>query len=126
MLIKLAEPRVLADAIALLSELVLEVKAKVTKNGFEIIAIDPANVALVNLKIPVKAFAKFEVEKDEELGINLEDFKQVLRRVPIGAALIIEKVKDENYLKIEIEDKAKRDFSLALINFEAEEKKFQN
>jgi proliferating cell nuclear antigen len=123
MLIKLAEPRILADAIALLSELVLEVKAKITKNGFEIIAIDPANVALVNLTIPVKAFAKFEVEKDEELGINLEDFKQILRRVPIGAALIIEKIKDENYLKIEIEDKAKRDFSLALINFEAEEKK---
>jgi len=87
----------------------------------EIVAIDPANVALVELKIPAASFSKFEVEKNEELGINLEDFKQILRRAPQSAALIFEK--EDNYLKVEIEDKTKRKFSLALINIDAEEKK---
>ncbi len=121
MLLKLQEPKILADAIALLSELVLEVKIKVTKQGLEIVAIDPANVALVELKVPSSAFSKFEIEKNEELGINLEDFKQILRRAPIGAPLTLEK--EDNSLKVEIEDKTKRKFSLALINIDAEEKK---
>lgn len=121
MLLKLKEPKVLADAIALLSELVLEVKALVSKQGFEIVAIDPANVALVDLKIPSSAFIQFEVDKNEELGLNLEDLKQVLRRAPAEAALVLEK--HDNELKLEIEDKTKRRFSLALINIDAEEKK---
>jgi proliferating cell nuclear antigen len=121
MLLKLQEPKIFADVIALLSELVLEVKIKVTKTGLEIVAIDPANVALVELKIPSSSFSKFEVEKNEELGINLEDFKQILRRAPQGSALIFEK--EDNYLKLEIEDKTKRKFSLALISIDAEEKK---
>ncbi len=121
MLLKLQEPKILADAIALLSELVLEVKIKVTKQGLEIVAIDPANVALVELKVPASAFSKFEVEKNEELGLNLEDFKQILRRAPLGAPLILEK--EDNSLKVEIENKTKRKFSLALINIDAEEKK---
>jgi len=121
MLIKLDKPKFLADSIALISELVLEVNAKVTKQGFEITAVDPANVAMVDLKIPSKAFSTYQVEKDEVLGLNLEDFKQVLRRVPSSAALIMEK--QENTLRIKIEDKAKRLFNLALINVDIENKK---
>ncbi|UZE93583.1 MAG: proliferating cell nuclear antigen (pcna) [Candidatus Pacearchaeota archaeon] len=120
MLLKLDNPKLLADSISLLSELVLEVKAKINKNGFEITAIDPANVALISLKIPAKAFSQFEIDKDEELGINLEDFKQVLRRVAFSSSLIIER--KDNTIKLRIREKSKRAFSLALINVEAEEK----
>ena len=121
MLIKLDNPKLLSTAISLLSELVLEVKAKITKQGFEITAIDPANVALVSLKIPTKIFSQFEVDKDYELGLNLEDFKQVLRRASASSSLVIEK--RENMLNLKIQEKSKRDFSLALINVETEEKK---
>ena len=119
MLLKLDNPKILADAISVISDLVLEVKAKVTKQGFEIIAIDPANVALVILKIPASAFSQYDIDKEEEIGLNLEDFKQVLRR--INTSLIIEK--KENILKIKTQDRAKRAFSLALIDVEQEERK---
>ena len=121
MLLKLDNPKILADAIALISELVLEVNARVTSQGFEVTAIDPANVALVDFKIPSKAFSKFEIEKDEELGLNLEDFKQVLRRIPTNASLVLER--ENSNLRVKIEDKAKRTFNLALINIEKDEKK---
>ncbi|MCL6500554.1 MAG: proliferating cell nuclear antigen (pcna) [Candidatus Pacearchaeota archaeon] len=120
MLLKLDNPKLLTDSISLLSELVLEVKAKVNKRGFEITAIDPANVALVSLKIPSKVFSQFDIERDEEIGINLEDLKQVLRRASSGSSLVIEK--QDNTLKLKITEKSKRAFSLALINIEAEEK----
>ena len=121
MLLKLDNPKILADSISLLSELVLEVKAKVSKAGLEITAVDPANVALVSLKIPSQAFAQIEVEKEEELGLNLEDFKQVLRRISTGSSLIIER--HENMLKLKVQEKSKRVFNLALISLDAEEKK---
>lgn len=120
MLLKLDNPKLLADAISLLSELVVEVKAKVSKNGLEITAIDPANVALVSLKIPSQAFLQLEAD-NEELGLNLEDFKQVLRRISLGSHLIIEK--QDNTLRLRVQDKAKRNFSLALISLDSEEKK---
>ena len=118
MLIHLKDAKILGDAVSIMSELVTEVKAKVTKNGLSIIAIDPANVALVMLKINSTSFLKIDAD-EEILCINLEDLKQVLRRLSDGT-LIIEK--DENMLRLSSEDK-KREFSLALINLEQEEKK---
>ena len=121
MLLRLDNPKLLTDSISLISELVLEVKAKISKQGIEITAIDPANVALLSLKIPAQAFSQLDITKDEELGLNLEDFKQVLRRVSPGSSLIIEK--NDNMIKLKIQEKSKRTFNLALINIDSEEKK---
>ena len=118
MLLKLDNPKLLADCISLLSELVLEVKAKITKEGFEITAVDPANVAMASLKIPAKAFSQFDVDKVEELGLNLEDFKQALKRVPYNSTLTLER--KDNTLNMKLGEK--RTFNLALINIDAEEK----
>ncbi len=120
MLLKFDNPKLLADSISLINELVLEVKAKINKEGFEIIAIDPANAAMVILKIPKSAFSQFDVEKEEELGLNLEDLKQVLRRASSSSALIIEK--KDNILHLKIQDAVKRNFTLSLIHIDAEEK----
>lgn len=120
MLLKLDEPKILSDAIGIISELVTEVRAKLTKQGLSIVAIDPANVALVSLKIPASAFSQLEVENDEEIGLNLDDLKSVLRRCSAGSSLVIHR--EDNMLKMQIQDKIKRSFSLALIDIEAQEK----
>lgn len=119
MLVKLDNPKILSDVISVISELVTEVKIKVDKQGLSIVAIDPANVALVALNIPSSAFSAFEVN-DEVIGISLDSLKSVLRRCSIGSSLMMQT--DENVLKLEIQDKIKRTFSLALINIEAEDK----
>ncbi len=119
MLVKLDNPKILSDVISVISELVTEVKIKVDKQGLSIVAIDPANVALVALNIPSSAFSAFEVN-DEVIGISLDSLKSVLRRCSIGSSLMMQT--DENVLKLEIQDKIKRTFSLALINIEAENK----
>jgi proliferating cell nuclear antigen len=120
MLLKLDEPKIFSDAIAIISELVTEVRARASKSGLSIIAIDPANIALVMLKLPASAFSQFKVEEEEELGLNLSDLKAVLRRCSIGSSLVIEK--QDNALVFNIQDKVKRTFSLALIDISSEEK----
>ena len=120
MQLKLDNPKILADVVTIISELVTEVKLKITKDGLSVTAIDPANVAMVYFKIPSELFSQFELQNDEILGINLENLKAVLRRCQLGSALTLSK--QDNTLKIGIQDKVKRDFTLALIDLDAEEK----
>lgn len=119
MLLKLDEPKLLSDIITIISDLVLEVRIKVNKGGMSIIAIDPANVALVSFKLPSEAFSQIEVE-EEVLGVSLESLKSVLRRCSPGSSLILQT--EDNTLKIQIQDKIKREFQLSLIEIDTEEK----
>ena len=121
MLLKLDYPKIFSEVVGIISELVLEVRMRVSKEGMTILAIDPANVAMISLKLPAAAFSEIEVDSEEVLGISLEDLKAVLRRVKSGSVLII--TKEENELKLQIKDKIKREFNLALIEVEGEEKK---
>jgi len=119
MLLKLDKPKILSEVISIISELVSEVKIKVNKEGFKIIAIDPANVALTYFKLPISTFSQFEA-KDETIGVNLIDLKSVLRRCSSTSNLILQS--QDNLLNIEIQDKITRKFSLALIDIEQEDK----
>ncbi|MEA3414166.1 MAG: hypothetical protein U9Q99_01425 [Nanoarchaeota archaeon] len=121
MKLRLEDSTLFSKSIDLISELVMEVRIKLNEFGLSIVAIDPANVAMVSLKIPKSAFAEFEV-KEEVLGVNLENLKKILRRAGKTSALIFEK--NENSLEIKIEDKIKRIFTLNLIEIDSEDKDF--
>jgi len=124
MLLKLENPKIFSDIIGIISELVLEVRLKVNKEGMSIIAIDPANVAMVSFHLPVNSITELNIEKDEILGLSLENLKAVLRRVKLGSVLVMST--HENELRLQIHDKIKREFNLALIEIESEEKKLPN
>lgn len=123
MLVKLDSPIVLSRAIELISELVTEVRIKVNEFGLSIIAIDPANVAMISFKLPKSAFSQFEAGKDI-LGVNLDDLKRILKRCGSGSSLILEK--KENVLNIQIQDRIQRNFTLSLIEIEREDKEMPN
>lgn len=123
MLLKLDAPKLLSDIITIISELVLEVRIKVNKGGMSIIAIDPANVALTSFKLPAEAFTQIEVD-EEVIGVSLDSLKSVLRRSSPSSSLILQT--EENMLKIQIQDKIKREFRLSLIDIETEEKTMPN
>lgn len=119
MKVKLDNPLMLSRAVEIISELVTEVRLKVNEFGMSIVAIDPANVAMVGFKLPKSFFSSFEVG-EEVLGVNLDDFKRILKRCGTKSSLILEK--QENMLNIRIEDRILRKFSLGLINIESEDK----
>jgi len=119
MIVKLANPLIVARTIEIISELVTEVRIKFNEAGMSISALDPANVAMVGLKIPKNSFALFEIEKEEVLGINLDSFKKILRRCGPSSSLVLER--KENLLEIQIQDRIRRNFKLSLIDVEAED-----
>ena len=61
MLAKLDHPKIFSDVISIISELVIEVKIKVNKEGMNIIAVDPANVGMIAFNLPSGAFSQLEV-----------------------------------------------------------------
>jgi proliferating cell nuclear antigen len=119
MAIKLDKPKILSDAINIISELVNEVKIKITSEGFSIVAVDPANVSLVIFKLPRYAFSQYE-DENQVWGVNLSDLKKILKRATTGASIVFEQ--EENQLKISIFDKIKRVFNMSLIEIDNEDK----
>ena len=121
MLVKLENPLLLSRVIEIISELVVEVRIKVDHAGLNITAMDPANVSMVRFVLPKGSFSSFETGP-EVLGVNLDSLKRILKRCSSGSSLTLER--KENLLEIQIQDKIKRNFSLALIDIESEEKDF--
>lgn len=121
MRLKLNNPTLFSKSIDLISDLVLEAKIKINEFGLSIVAIDPANVSMISLKIPKSSFEEFD-SKDESLGVNLDSLKKSLKRCKPTSQLILEK--NENKLELKIEDKTKKSFSLNLIEIDSEDKEF--
>ena len=96
MQMKLEDPRMFANLISIISELVTEVRIKVNEFGMSITAMDPANVAMVSFKVPKSAFSQFETG-NEVLGVNLDNLKQILKRCSAGSSLLLER--KDNFLR---------------------------
>lgn len=121
MKLTLAEPRLLKDSISIISDLVTETRIRVLKDYLELVAMDPANVAMVIFRMPSSGFAEYEVKEDTTIAINLNNFKQVLRRSKPSDVLTIETA--ENKLKLTMKDKNVRTFYLPLIDLEERHQK---
>ena len=119
MILKLDDPKLLADAIGIVSEVVSEVRIKLLEDGMSIVAVDPANVALVIFRLPKESFSQYDAG-NEVWGVNLDDLKKILKRASLGSSVVLEE--DEGKLKISIFDKVKRTFRLALIEVSSEDK----
>ncbi|MBT5740455.1 proliferating cell nuclear antigen (pcna) [Candidatus Woesearchaeota archaeon] len=122
MKVVLAEPRFFKDSIAIISELVSEVKLKATSDGLEVVAMDPANVAMVIFKLLSSAFTQYEIQGSEEVAINLNSVKQILRRAKADDMLTLETTED-NKFKIELKSNTTRSFSLPTLELEDKEQR---
>ena len=121
MRLTLAEPRYLKESITIISDLVNEARFKVTSNAIEMVAMDPANVAMVIFKLLSSAFTEYKVDKDMEIAINLGNLRQVLRRASPNDMLSLEM--DNNKLKITLKGTTTRTFSLPIIELEEKDQK---
>jgi proliferating cell nuclear antigen len=119
MILKLDDPKLLGDAISIISEIVNEVRIKLLEDGMSIVAVDPANVALVIFKLPKESFSQYDAG-NAVWGINLDDLKKILKRAGTSSSVVFEE--HEGKLRITIFDKIKRIFNLALIEVSSEDK----
>ena len=118
----LAELKYFKESISIISELVSEAKFKATKDGLELVAMDPANVAMVIFKLLSSSFTEYNVKDSEEIAINLNSLKQILRRAKSDDILKLETT-EENKLKIEMKSNTIRSFSIPTLEIEDKEQK---
>jgi proliferating cell nuclear antigen len=116
MKLTLAEPKYLKESISVISELVNEARFKVTSNAVELVAMDPANVAMVIFKLLSSAFSEYSVESDTEIGINLSNLKMILKRAKPNDTISLEI--EESKLKIQLKSTSTRTFYIPIIELE--------
>lgn len=121
MKLTLSEAKYFKDSIAIISELVNEATFKIKPEGIEMIAMDPANVAMVNFKLLSSCFSEYKLDKPVNMSINLNNLKQILRRAKPNDVLTLEL--GEGKLDIILKSDTTRKFSLPLIDIEEKEKK---
>jgi len=121
MKLTLANPKILKDSISIISDLVNEARFNITKDSIDLAAMDPANVAMVVFKLLSSSFTEYSLEKDVNVALNLNNLKQVLRR--IGANDILTMELDDNKFKITLKSNTTRTFYLPIVDLEEKEQK---
>ncbi len=122
MRLSLAEPKYLKESISIISDLVNEGRFKITKDAIELVAMDPANVAMVIFKLLSSSFVEYDVKEEIEIAVNLSNMKQILRRTKANDTLTLE-LDSKNKLLMELRGHTTRTFSLPLIDIEGKEQK---
>ncbi|PIN75858.1 proliferating cell nuclear antigen (pcna) [Candidatus Woesearchaeota archaeon CG10_big_fil_rev_8_21_14_0_10_37_12] len=121
----LADPTILKDSISVISDLVNEASFKITRDGLEMIAMDPANVAMVIFKLLSSSFTEYDIENEREIAINLANFRQILKRVNANDILTLD-ITEDNKLHIKLKGRNTRTFSIPLIELEEKEQRIPN
>tara|TARA_Y100000310_G_scaffold342247_1_gene444633 strand:- start:40322 stop:41068 length:747 start_codon:yes stop_codon:yes gene_type:complete len=122
MRLTLAEPRYLKESVTIISDLVNEARFKVSKEAIELVAMDPANVAMVIFKLLSSSFTEYDVKKDVEIAINLSNLKQIMRRAKPDDMLTLE-LDPDNKLKVILKGNNLRTFNLPIIELDEKEQK---
>ena len=122
MRLSLAEPKYLKDSISIISDLVNEGKFKIDSSGIEMVAMDPANVAMVIFKLLSSAFIEYDVKDEINISVNLSNMKQILRRAKPSDTLTLE-LDQKNKLKVHLRGNTSRTFSLPLLDLEGNDQK---
>lgn len=116
----LDKPSYLKESINIINELVIEARFDITQTGIELISMDAANIAMINFKLLKNAFTTYDLDKDINLGLNIHNLKDILRRVKESDFLIIEYVDEK--LNITLKGKTLRKFKIPIIDLGEEDK----
>ncbi|HLH86476.1 MAG TPA: DNA polymerase sliding clamp [Thermoplasmataceae archaeon] len=84
----------------LLNTVVTEAKFKLEKNGLSVKAVDPAHVAMVCIDVPREAFLEYQLDGEEEIALDVERLKSVLKLAGSNDQVIVTKEKEK--LKFDI------------------------
>ncbi|MEW5936811.1 MAG: proliferating cell nuclear antigen (pcna) [Candidatus Thermoplasmatota archaeon] len=101
------KPEVLKEVVDVVSTLVDEAKFTVSKKEITVKAVDPAHVAMVDLKLDKEAFEEYKAD-DTELGMSLDKLKEVLRLTRAGDVITIEHDEEKNRIVFKVGNVTRR------------------
>ncbi|MDE1847261.1 MAG: proliferating cell nuclear antigen (pcna), partial [Candidatus Micrarchaeota archaeon] len=77
------------DCVEAIVNLVDEGSFNISKDGIALKAMDPSGISMVSFSMPSKAFAKFTIDKNASIGLNLDNLNKVLSRTRDNEALLM-------------------------------------
>lgn len=116
---KLENIDLLRDSISTIAEFIDEAVIHIKEKGIEIVSADRAVVVVVDFVLSRNAFVQYELDHDEKIGVNLQNFLQILRRA--AADDIVSMHLDEKKFHITFEGSSTRHFVLPLIDISRDE-----
>ena len=112
--IKIDDARYWKNCVDSIVSLVDEGTFSIAKEGISLKAMDPSGISMISFFIPNKAFSKYEVEKPESIGLNLENLSKILSSSRQGEQLVMKE--QNNKFSIEfISQSSKRRYKLPII-----------
>lgn len=106
----------LQDSLKTISDLISEGLFQLTDSGIELVAADPAMVALVDFELEEDVFESFELDEPRKVGLNLENFYSIVRRANSDDTLVLELEEESSKFRITMENSSTRNFSLPVLN----------
>jgi proliferating cell nuclear antigen len=122
--ISLEDPKVINGCVAVISDFITEANFQISNEGIELIAMDPANISMVILKLLPSAFTSYNIQEPQNITVNLDNFKQAVKRAKAGDVLNLSL--DKNKLVIDIKGKSKKKFFIPLLEREGKDRKVPN
>ncbi len=123
MKLTLSEPRYLKDSILIISELVNEANLKLYKDRIELVAMDPASVAMTVFKLLSSAFTEYQITQEKTIGVNLANLTQILKRVKPTDVLTLELDENKNRLKVILKGISTKHFEMSLLDIDDKEQR---
>jgi len=115
----LKDIRLFIDPISSIAELIDEGIFKIDKEGISLIAADRAMVAVVDFKIQSSAFEKFDVDSEQNMGMNITNLLSVLKRTGAGEKITFNLL--DSKLELILENGSRRRFTIPILDLSKEE-----
>jgi proliferating cell nuclear antigen len=109
----------LTNSISTIAELIDDGVFKISSSGISMTAADRAMVAVVDFKILSTAFEKYDLDKEQAIGLNISNLLSVLKRAS-GEDKATFNLQDAK-LEIVLENASRRRFVLPLLDLSQEE-----
>lgn len=113
----LESPVLLKKSMEIISDLVLEGTIVFKQDYVELVALNSNNVVMVIFRLLATNFEEYNVEEEKQISLSLEHLRDVLKSCDDKAKLKLIVKEDNNRLKLISEGKNKKEFELALIEY---------
>jgi proliferating cell nuclear antigen len=111
--IKIDSAKYWRDCIDAIVNLVDEGAFHVQKDGISLKAMDPSGISMISFFIPGKAFSKFDVSSDIDVGLNIENLGKTMARARDDESLNMKA--SENKLSMIFTGKSSRKYRMPMI-----------
>ncbi len=88
---------------------------KFTKEGINLMAMDPSQISMIVFNMPKEAFLEYNLDEERNIGLDIDYFKKVLKRAKQNE--LLELVFDDGRLNVAFTtDKTRREFKIPLLD----------